>query len=51
MPCFVRSKTVISEIKDRISLKYNTGANPTQSDFFELAERLIKSSANNFRTT
>lgn len=51
MPCFVRPKTVVSEIKDRISLKYNTGVNPSQSDFFELAERLIKSSANNFRTT
>ena len=27
MPCFVRPKTLINEIKDRISLKYNTGLN------------------------
>eukprot|EP00347_Sterkiella_histriomuscorum_P005051 403358089 len=50
MPCFVRPKTLINEIKDRISLKYNTGLNQNQSDFFELVERLIKGSANNWRT-
>lgn len=33
MPCFVRPKTVISEIKDRISLKYNTNGDTNQSDF------------------
>ena len=51
MPCFVRPKTLISEIRDRISLKYNTNDNTTnESDYFELVERLIKYSANNWRT-
>lgn len=50
MPCFVKPKNLINEIKDRISLKYNTGLNQNQSDFFELVERLIKGSANNWRT-
>ena len=48
-PCFVKPKTLVDEIKDRISLKYNTGING-EKDYFELVERLVKSSANNFRT-
>ena len=49
MPCFVKPKTVLSEIRDRISLKYNTGL-AKESDYFELVERLVKASANNWRT-
>jgi len=45
----VKPKTLIDEIKDRISLKYNTGING-EKDYFELVERLVKGSANNFRT-
>jgi len=45
----VRPKTLINEIRDRISLKYNTGANG-EHDYFELVERLVKNSANNWRT-
>jgi hypothetical protein len=40
MPCFKKPKTVITEIRDRISLKYNTGASK-ESDFFELVDRLV----------
>ena len=49
MPCFVKPKTLIAEIRDRISLKYNTGQ-AKESDYFELVERLVKASANNWRT-
>jgi hypothetical protein len=45
----VKPKNLIAEIKDRISLKYNTGAGG-ESDYFELVERLVKNSANNWRT-
>ena len=40
----------MGEIRDRISLKYNTGQ-AKESDYFELVERLVKASANNWRTT
>ena len=36
MPCFNRPKTVIAEIRDRISLKYNTGLGLKENDYFEL---------------
>ena len=41
MPCFVRPKTVISEIRDRISLKYNVGIGK-DADYFELVDRLVR---------
>lgn len=41
MPCFNRPKTVIAEIRDRISLKYNTNIKE-ENDYFELVERLVK---------
>jgi hypothetical protein len=40
---------LINEIRDRISLKYNTGADEGK-DYFELVERLVKGSVNNWRT-
>ena len=49
MPCFVKPKNLFAEIRDRISLKYNTGLNG-ENDYFELVEKLIKNSANNWRT-
>jgi phosphatidylinositol kinase/protein kinase (PI-3 family) len=41
MPCFKKPKTLISEIRDRISLKYNTGTSK-ESDYFELVDRLVQ---------
>lgn len=49
MPCFVKPKLLFDEIRDRISLRYNTGATK-ESDFFELVDRILKNSANNWRT-
>jgi hypothetical protein len=49
MPCFVKPRTLLAEIRDRISLKYNTGL-AKESDYFELVERLVKASALNWRT-
>ena len=49
MPCFLKPKTLFNEIRDRISLKYNTNESK-ESDFFELVDRLLKNSANNWRT-
>ncbi len=49
MPCFVKPKLLFQEIRDRISLKFNTGSLP-EGDFFELVDRIVKSSANNWRT-
>jgi hypothetical protein len=49
MPCFAKPKTLLSEIRDRISLKYNTGQ-AKESDYFELVDRLVKGSAGNWRT-
>ncbi len=45
----MKPKTLIAEIRDRISLKYNTGL-AKESDYFELVDRLVKNSANNWRT-
>jgi hypothetical protein len=50
MPCFVKPKLLMNEIRDRISLKYNTG-DGQESDYFELVERIVKASANNWKTT
>lgn len=50
LPCFIRPKTVLSEIRDRISLKYNTQQVDGEKDYFEMVDRLIKYSANNWRT-
>ena len=49
MPCFVKPKTLLAEVRDRISLKYNTGL-AKENDYFELVDRLVKASANNWRT-
>ena len=50
MPCFKRPKTLLAEIRDRISLKYNTGTSK-ESDYFELVDRLVNQSVNNITTT
>jgi phosphatidylinositol 4-kinase len=50
MPCFKRPKTLLSEIRDRISLKYNTGSTK-ECDYFELVDRLVSQSINNITTT
>ena len=50
MPCFKKPKTLISEIRDRISLKYNTGSTK-ECDYFELVDRLVNQSINNITTT
>ena len=50
MPCFKKPKTLIAEIRDRISLKYNTGLTK-ETDYFELVDRLIKDSVNAWSTT
>jgi phosphatidylinositol 4-kinase len=49
MPCFVKPKTLLAEVRDRISLKYNTGL-AKENDYFELVDRLVKTSTNNWRT-
>jgi len=49
MPCFVKSETLYTEIKERMSTKYNTGLN-NEVEFYELVENLVKSSLNNWRT-
>ncbi len=53
LPCFVRPKTLFDEIRDRISLKYNTGhlQGGGEGDYFELVDRIVKSSMNNWRTS
>jgi len=48
LPCFKKPKSLIAEIRDRISLKYNTGI---VSDYFELVDRLVKDSMNAWSTT
>lgn len=50
MICFKKPRTLISEIRDRISLKYNTGSSK-ESDYFELVDRLVNQSINNLTTT
>ena len=50
LPCFLRPKTLFDEIRDRISLKYNTGQ-VQEGDYFELVERIVKASMNNWRTS
>ena len=49
-PCITKPQTLFNEIRDRISLRFNTGDNK-ENDYFELVERLLKSSANNWRTS
>ena len=49
MPCFVRPQTLFQEIRDRISMRYNTRVGE-DIDFFELVERIVKNSANSWRT-
>ena len=49
MGCFVSPDTVLDEIRDRISTRYNTGVN-NEVEYFELVERLVNSSYNNWRT-
>jgi hypothetical protein len=46
----MRPKTLFSEIRDRISLKYNTGVGK-ESDYFEVVDRIVKASLNNWRTS
>ena len=50
MPCFLRPQFVRQEIRERISLRFNTGESK-ESDYFELVERLIRSSLNNWWTS
>ena len=50
MPCFKKPKTLIAEIRDRMSLKYNTGFTK-ETDYFELVDRLVKDSLNAWSTT
>jgi phosphatidylinositol 4-kinase B len=50
MPCFKKPKTLIAEIRDRMSLKYNTGGTK-ETDYFELVDRLVKDSLNTWSTT
>lgn len=49
LPCFTNPDTVIDEIRDRISTRYNTGINPN-IEYLELVERLVKNSMSNWRT-
>lgn len=46
----MRPQLVLSDIKDRVSLKYNINQGNENSDYFELVERIVKNSANNWRT-
>lgn len=41
MPCFKRPEQFVQELKDRISVKYNTGLNK-KNEFYELADKLVK---------
>ncbi len=50
MPCIKKPKTLIAEIRDRMSLKYNTGLTK-ENDYFELVDRLVKDSMNAWSTT
>jgi phosphatidylinositol 4-kinase len=50
MPCFKKPKTVVAEIRDRMSLKYNMGFT-RECDYFELVDRLVKDSTNAWSTT
>lgn len=50
LPCFKKPKTLIAEVRDRISLKYNTGLTK-ETDYFELVDRLVKDSLNAWSTT
>lgn len=51
MPCFVRPSTLLNEIRDRISLRYNVNQPGENEDYFELVDRIVTSSANNWRTS
>jgi phosphatidylinositol kinase/protein kinase (PI-3 family) len=50
MPCFKKPKTLLAEIRDRMSLKYNTNMSK-ETDYFELVDRLVKDSLNAWSTT
>jgi hypothetical protein len=41
MPCFVKPANLFQEIRDRISLRFNTG-DTQEKDFFELVDKLLK---------
>ena len=49
MPCFKNLATLEMEIRNRISGKYNTGANK-QNEFRELVDRIVLNSLNNKTT-
>lgn len=50
MPCFVKPDLLFTEIRNRISLKYNVGMKTESKDYFELVDRIVKGSSNNWRT-
>jgi len=50
MPCFKKPKTLLAEIRDRISLKYNMSLTK-EIDYFEMVDRLVKDSTNAWSTT
>jgi phosphatidylinositol kinase/protein kinase (PI-3 family) len=50
MPCFVKPDTLFSEIRNRISLKYNVSTKTDSEGYFELVDRIVKGSANAWRT-
>lgn len=50
MPCFLKPQLLFNEIRDRISLRYNTGLGGENEDYFELVDRIVKASACNWRT-
>ena len=49
MPCFTKPALLFNQIRDRISLRFNTGETQ-EKDYFELVDRILKESANNWRT-
>ena len=49
MPCFKNLATLEKELRDRISGKFNTGANK-QNEFRELVDRIVLNSLNNKTT-
>lgn len=51
LPCFLRPKSLFNEIRDRISLRYNTGSGKENDDYYELVNKLVNKSFKNSRTT
>lgn len=49
MPCFKTPETLIKEIEDKLKC-YNNPSPNTRNDMAELADRLVKASANSFYT-